>query len=156
MTITAPIQFPVKVNGRRMTASVEEEIDHPLHNCFRVRFSDGFEDIFYLDEDFLVGTNEKSVAYAKAIRLDIGNVIGLDTSRFYHIFQEIIDGIITNIWVIENDAEDNEVCYAVYYNEFYRFELKRAGDKWEAAYKSGDKINEDLVKKVGYLLDSLV
>ena len=152
-----PINFPVTVEGVPMTASVLEEIIPPYQFIFRVKFSNGFEDLFYLGETGIHGDRINSAPYAKAISMDMDQVVGLDPSRFYHIFQEKIDGLLTNVWVIEIWL-DSKTSYAVYYNRFYRFELTRQKEKWVATTtaKIYPNINFKLARKVGFLLDSLL
>jgi hypothetical protein len=117
--------------------------------------TDGYEDVFYLDEGLIEGDNkEASRPYAKAIRNDIVNVINLDTNKFYHIFQEPIDGVMTNVWVIEK-----ENAYHTHYNEYYRFELTKEDEGWKVSSQSmdpGDKIDTAIAKKVENLLTALV
>jgi hypothetical protein len=157
MSAIPPISFPVQVNGELMTASVIEEIIPPYQFIFRVRFSNGFEDLFYLGEAGTKGSNNTSAPYAKAISKDIDHVIGIDPTRFYHIFQETIDNEQTNVWVIEKDTP-NGVSYAVYYNRFYRFELKKFGRQWipSTVAKIYPQLNFELAKRIGFLLDSLL
>ena len=152
-----PINFPVLVNGVGMTASVVEEIIPPYQFIFRVKFSNGFEDRFYVGDAGVYGDRDNSTAYANAISTDIGYVIGMAPDAFYHVFQENIEGTITNVWVIERKT-DAKTSYAVYYNRFYRFELTREKGEWVATTtaKIYPNINFELAKKVGFLLDSLL
>jgi hypothetical protein len=163
MTLTTPIDFFVRVDGVSMVASVIETIDNSIFQEYRLKFSDGFQDDFTIpDEEGLLpeGTNEASKKYAKAIRIDMAIIPRIEPGRFYHVFQELIDGIQTNVWVIEQDPDPGEECYAVYYNEFYRFELYRSlGDKtWEVASRAAmaEKIDDTLAHKVGLVLNSLL
>jgi hypothetical protein len=153
----SPIEFPVRVNGLSMTARVLEEIIPPYLFTYRIRFSNGFEDLFSIGDAGVAGEKINSGPYADAIRDDIGYVPGVDPDRFYHIFQETIDGMITNVWVIERETAER-VSYAVYYNRFYRFELSRVDDKWEPSTtaKIYPNINFTLATKVGYLLDTFL
>lgn len=152
-----PIEFPVEVNGVGMTASVVEEIIPPYQFTFRIKFSNGFEDLFDVGEAGTRGKKEQSAPYAKAISLDIRSAMGLDPSRFYHIFQEEIKGKRTNVWVMEKDTATG-VAYAVYYDGFYRFEVKKFGKQWipSTVAKIYPELNLALAKKVGYLLDTLL
>jgi hypothetical protein len=157
MTDTYPISFPVTVDGEQMTASVIEEIVPPFHFIYRVRFSNGYEDLFYLGDAGIMGDRENSAVYSKALSNDIDHVVGMDPHKFYHIFQENINGVVTNIWVIERESVSG-ISYAVYYNRFYRFELTKDGDNWVASTtaKVYPNINFKLARRVGYMLDSLL
>lgn len=159
MKYAPEIVFPVTCNGKRLTASVIEEIDHPVQTVYRVSFSDGFEDTFYLDDDgSLCGTHQKAAAYAKAIRFDIGHMIGLDTNRFFYHFPEKIDGLSTNVWVIEGDDENGEPIYKVYYFDFFRFALQKQDQVWIVSHKPqfGKLPDEKMIAKVSKLLDSML
>ena len=155
MTTSPMIEFPVWVGGKPMNARVMAEEGNAVQFAFRIRFSNGYEDVFVLDEGLIEGDNkETSLPYAKAIRNDIVNVINLDTEKFYHIFQHPVDGIATNIWVIEKEG-----VYKVYYNEYYRFEVKKEDDKWIVSTTSknpDEKIDKVIAEKVKHLLTALV
>jgi hypothetical protein len=155
--IQQPISFPVRVDGEPMTASVIEEIIPSYHFIFRVRFSNGFEDFFYLGAGGIYGDQENSGPYAKALSMDIDHVLGMEPEKFYHIFQDYVDGVLTNIWIIEKRTPTQH-SYAVYYNRFYRFELTEENGKWIAftTAKIYPNLNFDLAKKVGLVLDKLL
>jgi hypothetical protein len=159
MKFQPPVQFPVFIDAKPCTAFVLEEIDHPVQTIFRVAFSDGFEDEFLMEDDGNVfGSGIVAIPYAKAIRFDIGHLIGLDPNRFYYNYPEKIEGLQTNVWVIEGEGENRESIYKVYYFEYFRFALKRVGNEWLVSHQPqhGKAPDEDMVKKVGFLLDSLL
>src|SRR5690349_5575006 len=152
MHIVEAIEFPVFVNGKPLTASLVEVDENPAQYSFRIQFSDGYEDIFTLDDGIIeANKGERSKIYIKAIRNDIMQAIGLDTSKFYHVFHDNIDGHVTNIWIIEREDENNETYYGVYYNQFYRFELRQVKEQWIWSTRSkepGATINEEIAEKV--------
>ena len=159
MVFQPPVQFPVYADGRRLTAFVLEEIDNPFRTVFRLAFSDGFEDEFLIEDDGNVyGSGIVAIPYAKAIRFDIAHVVGLDPSRFYYNYQELLDGVRTNVWVIEDEDEKNEVLFKVYYHEYFRFALKRRNHEWVISDRPlyGKEPDPLIVKKTGYMLDSLL
>jgi len=159
MKFQPAIQFPVFIDAKPSTARVLEEIDHPVQTIFRVAFSDGFEDEFMLEDDGnIYGSGIAAIPYAKAIRFDIGHIVGLDPSRFYYNYPETIDGMKTNVWVIEGDNGEGEPIYKVYYFEFFRFALQRQNDQWFVSHKPryGKEPDGGLVEKIGFLLDSLL
>jgi hypothetical protein len=149
------IEFPVHVGGKPMLATVLAEEGNAVQFAYRIRFSNGYEDLFCLDEGVIEGDNkETSVPYAKAIRNDIVNVINLDPDSFWHVFQHPVDGMATNVWVIEKEG-----AYKVYYNEYYRFELKQEQDEWIVSSSSkdpADKIDPVIAAKVETHLKALV
>ncbi|MEO6316435.1 MAG: hypothetical protein ABIU63_05405 [Chitinophagaceae bacterium] len=159
MKFQPAVQFQVVVNGHSAIASVLEEIDHPVKTIFLVAFSDGFEDEFMLEDDGNVyGSGITAIPYAKGIRFDIAHLIGLDPNRFYYSYNETIDGLRTNVWVIEGDSEARKPIYKVYYFEYFRFALQRSNDGWIVSHKPqhGREPDEKLVEKIGFLLDSLL
>jgi hypothetical protein len=149
------IKFPVQVGGKPMMATVIGEEGNPVQFVYRIRFSNGYEDTFCLDEGIIEGDNkETSAPYAKAIRNDMVNVINLDPDSFWHIFQHPIDGIATNVWVIEKEG-----CYQVFYNEYYRFELKQEENEWIVSSRSkdlSDKIDPVIAAKVEAMLRAMI
>lgn len=156
-TIPHSIDFNVSVDGQRMTASVVEEIIPSYQFIYRVRFSNGFEDLFYLGESGIRGDKTDSAPYAKAISMDMDQVVGLDTNNFYHVFEEKVNGTLTNIWVIKRENK-TKVSYAVYYNRFYRFELAKDGAHWAASTtaKIYPNINFELAARIGHMLDEML
>ena len=149
------IQFPIYVGGKPMMATVLGEEGNNVQFAYRIRFSNGYEDVFCLDEGMIEGDNkETSIPYAKAIRNDIVNVINLEPGKFWHIFQHPVDGISTNIWIIEKEG-----VYKVYYNEYYRFELVEEGNEWIVSSRlknPSDKIDPVIAEKVETHLKALV
>lgn len=159
MNMVEAIEFPTFVEGIPVTASVVEIKINPVQHCYRIEFSDGYEDVFTMDEGMIEGDNgQSSKPYIKAIRHDLPQVIGLDTNKFYHIFQDKVDGILTNIWIIEKEDEDDGTYYGVYYNGYYRFEYRQVKNEWicSTRSKAGDSINAELVEKVKLVLYSLL
>ena len=159
MLFKPPIAFPVRVDGRPMKAFVHEELDNPVQTIFKVSFSDGFEDEFIIEEDSKVyGSRIASIPYARSIRFDIAHIICLDPERFYHIFQETIDGMTANIWVLESENSDDEIIYRVFYLEYFRFALKRSGNTWVVSDipRYGKEPDPALVRKTGFLLYALL
>jgi hypothetical protein len=126
MNLTSPITFPVVVNGKLLNAIVEREIPHPIQYVFRVRFSDGHVDDFCSDEDSanIYGDLPESKPYQEAIKDDIGVIILINSEKFYHVFRDSVNGIETNIWVVEDEDKSGDICYKVYYNSFFRFQMK--------------------------------
>jgi len=159
MKFQPAVQFPVFIHTTPAIAFVLEETDHPVQTFFHVAFSDGFEDKFTLEEDGNVyGSGIASIPYARSIRFDIGNVMGLDPNRFYYNFPETIDGMKANVWVIEGEDEEGELIYKVFYFDYFRFALQRVSNVWVISHKPpyGKKPDLFMVKKVGFLLDSLL
>jgi hypothetical protein len=151
------IDFNVNVDGQRLTASVVEEIIPSYQFIYRVRFSNGFEDLFYLGEDGIRGDKAESASYAQAISMDMDQVVGLDTNNFYHVFETKVNGTLTNVWVIKRE-DKLKVSFVIYYNRFYRFELAKDGAHWAASTsaKIYPNINFELATRIGSLLDEML
>jgi len=159
MKFQPAVEFPVFIDAKPAIARVLEETDHPVQTFFHVAFSDGFEDKFTVEEDGNVyGSGIASIPYAKAIRFDIGNVMGLDPNRFYYNYPDTIDGMRANVWVIEGEGENREPLYKVFHFEYFRFALQRMNNEWIISCKPpyGKEPDPAMVKKVGFLLDSLL
>lgn len=154
------IKFPVFVNGKKLIAQAEE-VNNPVQHVYRILFSDGYSDEFLLDEDtgrLYADKKEESLPYSKALTNDFEILIVVKPNKFYHVFQEEIDGVKTNVWVIQGERQ-GRITYKVYYNSFYRFELQKLNDSWNVSdYSEANSkdIDPDLAKKVERLLYSVV
>lgn len=157
ITINPTIDFPVEVNGIKLIASIIEEIIPPYQIEFKIKFSNGYEDVFRVGEIGVEGRKDSSAPYAKAISKELPIVVGMDPNSFYHVFQYKIDGAVNNVWVIEGET-DNKTVYKVFYNRLYRFELSGEPKNWTITQSSRiyREVDEDLAMRVGYLLDSLL
>jgi hypothetical protein len=156
--IDPPVKFPASVKGELLTATVDSQVKDPEKYILHIRFSDGYADKFSLDSDGRVkGIREESKPYARALRYDIVHIIGLDTRRFYHIFQYPVYGQMVNVWIIEREVQ-GEKSYAVFYKQFYRFELVRMESRWVPFTKSKlhIEIDRNLAHKAAHLLDTLL
>jgi hypothetical protein len=156
--------FPVIVNGNKLSATVlgEEGEDRDFH--YRVGFSNQYEDVFHVVNDRLVGMRGKdSDAYAEAIKYDVGLSIGLDSDKFWYVFQELVEGEPLNVWVFEQEEEDEEeniyTTFNVHVKGKYRFHLMNVGDGWIASTKNEMPLTESdrmLAEKVEDLLIALL
>lgn len=158
MSITPPIKFNVTIDNKRIRATVTEQIIPPVLYIFNIQFENGFRDMFSVGDDLITGEQPNSEIYAQALRDDIPFIIGLDPTKFYHVFDEIIEGRPTNIWIIEREKELGIKTYAVHYKRFYRFELIWQGDKWEffTTAKIYPSINYELGEKIAGMLSTLL
>jgi hypothetical protein len=137
MKLNNPVQFPVLINGVRQTAFVDEQIGKGAQSVLHIYFSDGFEDYFYLPESGgLYGSKPEVRPYEDSLRMDGKILTTLNPHRFYHTFQERVDGIITNIWILEQESDSGRITYAVYFNNAYRFEVMKMKNKWVTFTKS--------------------
>jgi hypothetical protein len=156
MKINNPIQFPVLVNGVRKTAFMDEQIGRGAQSILHIYFSDGFEDYFYFPENGgLYGSKPDVQPYEKSLRND-GNILtAINPNRFYHIFQENIDNVMTNIWILEHESVPGMISYAVYFNNAYRFEVMKVKYKWVTFTRSlfNKEIDPFLSKRVRETLD---
>ena len=159
MLYPSPVEFPVYVEGRTLTATVKEEIDDPVNTAFRVAFSDGFEDVFLLEheEGKVYGSDKDSIPYAKAIRYDLSQVVELDTGLFWNVFQHEMNGEIVNVWVVESHHDAKKI-YLLYYKDEFRFALIKEEMQWEFVEQPQQISEADkaLVIRTGFMLDSLL
>jgi hypothetical protein len=155
MKFDPPIQFPVRVSGKRIIANVEKQIGSTDQFVLDIRFSDGFFDTFHLNEDGnIFGTSDRSKPYELSLRRDITILIGMDKNRSYYVLEEMLDNVITNIWIFDRSTSTT-ILYAVYYNNIYRFELKRNNNTWIAFSKSrlSPVINQTIRERVEEFLN---
>lgn len=156
--------FPAVVNGTKLSATVLGEEGEGRDFHYRVLFSDHYEDVFHVVDDRLVGLRGKdSEAYAEAIKYDVGHSIGLDSDRFWYVFQESIEGQAINIWVFEGEEEDEEentyATYNVHYKGKYHFHLLKVADEWIMSTRKEGPLSESdklIAEKVEDLLIALL
>jgi hypothetical protein len=159
MKIYNPIRFPVIVNGVRKTAFMDEQIGKGVQSILHIYFSDGFEDYFYFPENGgLYGSKSDVEPYEASLSNDGKILTAINPNRFYHIFQENIENVITNIWILENESVPGKISYAVYFNNAYRFEVMKVKDKWVTFTKSlfNKEIDPLLSKRVRETLDMVL
>src|SRR5438477_434846 len=111
---TQEIKFPVNVNGKKLIATAEEDHTDPIQRVYNITFSDGYQDDFLIDEESgtAIGNNkEKSKLYARGLSNDLHILMIIDPIKFYHIFQENVHGINTNVWVIEDENDQKTKVY---------------------------------------------
>jgi hypothetical protein len=159
MKIYNPIRFPVIVNGVRKTAFMDEQIGKGVQSILHIYFSDGFEDYFYFPENGgLYGSKSDVEPYEASLSNDGKILTAINPNRFYHIFQENIENVITNIWILENESVPGKISYAVYFNNAYRFEVMKVKDKWVTFTKSlfNKEIDPFLSKRVRETLDLIL
>ena len=158
LTFVSPaINFQCDVHGKKITANLIGEIDDPLYCCYRIKFSDGYQDNFYvLTGGFVEGdVKDKSAAYAFAIKDDLRALDGFTHDKEIHCIRKMIDGSVTNVWIIE-DNTDGEQTFRIFYKGDYRFEMKKEGSKWLAKTKrvvEPEMINDELAAEIGRLID---
>ncbi len=156
--------FTVSVAGKEERAYVlaEEGEDRDFH--YRVKFSDGYEDVFHLVEDKLVGLQgTSSDAYANAIKYDVHHYIGLNTDAFWYVFREQVGDEMVNVWIFEEEDEDEDrnlsTSWNVHYKKEYRFHLMKVGDTWMVSNRDGKNIpavDRELSKKVEFVLKTIL
>jgi hypothetical protein len=132
----ANISFPALVAGHWQSAMVLPGPWYGSLTEFSIRFSDGHEDIFSLpdeEEELPLFLKPGSLPYAEALRHDLPVLAVAEPGRFLHVMPELLDGLRTNVWLVERDPEaGEEECIAVYYGGHYRFECCRMGDlQWQ-------------------------
>ena len=151
------IQFPAIVKGARLIATVEEKITDPGYFA-RIRFSDGFIDQFTITRNGRVkGTKLRARPYALAIRFDINHIFKIVPGKFFHVFQHPIRGNYINVWILEREAVPGQISYAVFYRQFYRFELVRFDNKWVPFTKSNlfPEVDQELITKIQSVLSKV-
>lgn len=132
MKLNPPIQFPVLVNGIRKTAFLDAQAGKDGQSFLHIYFSDGYEDFFFQPENGgLYGSKPESRPYEDSLRMDSTILPLINSKRFYYTFQEVTDGIMTNIWIQEIESVPGKISYAIYFNNSYRFEvMMKVKSRW--------------------------
>lgn len=156
--------FTVVVAGKVQRAYIlaEEGEDRDFH--YRVRFEDGYEDVFHEVQGELLGLRgAESAAYAEAIKYDVHHYIGLNTDAFWYVFREQVGDEVVNVWIFEEEEEDEEenlsTSWNVHYKKEYRFHLMKVGDIWMVSNRNGKDIpavDRELSKKVEFVLKTIL
>src|SRR5688500_8745567 len=109
MSCETIFSFPVLINGKPFTATVVSEEGEGRDFYYRVQFSDGYEDVFHVENDEMVGLRgNTSKPYAEAIKYDVHHYIGLNSDNFWDVFSYEMDGEKINVWIFEEEDEDEE------------------------------------------------
>lgn len=138
---------------------MDEQIGKGAQSILHVYFSDGFEDYFYFPENGgLYGSKPDVQPYEESLRNDGTILTTINPSRFYYTFQESIDGVMTNIWILEHNSVPDTISYAVYFNNAYRFEVMKVKHKWVTFTKSlfNKEIDPFLSQRVREVLDQVI
>ena len=156
--------FTVSVSGKEERAYVLGEEGEGRDFHYRVKFSDSYEDVFHVVDDKLVGMRgASSDPYAEAIKYDIHHYIGLNTDAFWYVFREQVGDEIVNVWIFEEEDEDDEetlsTSWNVHYKKEYRFHLMKVDDNWMVSNryeKNIPAIDRELSKKVEFILKTIL
>ena len=154
--LAQPVSFECTVENNVITATVLAIIEHPIHPAYRVKFSDGHEDDFYImEEGGAVGEKKnESVKYSKAISDDLHSFYGLVPDMAIGHFKWLIDETPANIWVKEFNIF-NQHYFSVNYFGFSLCCLEGKKGAWQlkpGAYKD-PMVTEDLIAYVGLFID---
>lgn len=156
-----PIKFECQVNGKKLLAEVETKALEWGKFEFVTKFSDGFCDTFFHDEES--GTwepeRDKRATYLKKIKDDLSALVFYPAFKHYLNFRHKIGNQLVNIWVFEAEMERSNVVYTVYYNGSYRFEMKKVRGAWHAKTVKQDQpeiIDGELVDKIGKMIDEKI
>lgn len=158
------LNFTVKVAGKEERAYILAEEGEGRDFHYRVKFSDGYEDVFHEIDGILVGLRGKeSEPYAEAIKYDVHHYIGLNTDEFWYVFRDQVGDEIVNVWIFEEEDEDEEgnlsTSWNVHYKKEYRFHLMKADDTWMVSNRYGKDIpgvDRELSHKVELVLKTLL
>ncbi|MEP7377861.1 MAG: hypothetical protein ABI675_30965 [Chitinophagaceae bacterium] len=163
MILDKPIKFSCLVDGKNLEAELLESIEHPIQHAFRIRFSDGYEDEFWGDPftpNWWEGSIRKKSRHLAAIKEDLNSIISIHDGFKAFCLRWKIDGIMTNVWVIENiRLEDEQLSgspYSVRCNSGYRFSMIKSNGKWMAKsirVIDSEEVNTLLVAEIGKLID---
>lgn len=162
ISIFPPIEFPCIVNGKRLTAKITHEEDHPTSTVYYLTFSDGYKTSFFSIEHEL-GFYEEGKGYsdyAKAVAGDLKCVGGFRLDKELYCIPMDESGENKNVW-IKQDADMNNK-YGVYTPgkeisfRFYVMRTEKNG--WAAGHPHPKEILTDadniLATKVCKLIDS--
>ncbi|HVZ55474.1 MAG TPA: hypothetical protein VG870_02350 [Chitinophagaceae bacterium] len=153
--LEAPVPFYCRVNDRALTARLVALVDHPVHPAFRIAFSDGCQDNFYVGESGAVVGEQGLTPYAAAIGDDLLSLLGFQGQGELYSLRWNLNGFYINIWVIGPRSGDPPV-YKVYFQRHCRLELRKSGAGWE--YRCAANLDpgtgpEKLAAEIGRLID---
>jgi hypothetical protein len=159
MRLHFPIEIVTTLYDKKMPALIFEAMPDTDNSRFKVRFEDGYEDIFSLaGEDGTlgpIGGKLDWLPYSTAIRPDLLIISYLKEGQQVNVFRHVIDGVETNVWV----AEERGFHY-VYYNQYCRFKFDKNTEtnNWRILDNfNGDiNVNLDLVQIAGSVIETKI
>ena len=157
--------FPAIVNGKEQAATVLSEEGGGLGHLFRIRFSDGYEDLFSTKDGKPYGLKgEASQPYADAAGNDMYNFLRWVPEHFWTVLPyETADGPV-NIWIFDEleEAPDDEggpyYSCNVYVGSEYRFHMMYVVDGYYPVKRNNGPLTDDdqfLAEFVNMFLESI-
>jgi len=155
-----PIEITLNVKGKEKPAIIFGVVPGSNGKGFRVRFSDGFEDIFYLagEEDTLgpLGRKEGWQPYGEALHGDLVIVSLLEPGQFFKVFRHGSKDTRINVWVTEEFPGRGRNLFYVFYDQYCRFRFTLDEQRGEAVADnmfSGEvEIDQQIMEKAGQLI----
>lgn len=130
-----PISFPVNVVGIRQQATVLADVSDMASFRYRVRFEDGFEDIFTIIEGPEISIEGKKNGfeyYASALLSDLYILTNIEPVIFFYTLPMMLEGESINVWLMQEEPTlGDEECVMVSYNQRLQFELYLADGSWK-------------------------
>ena len=139
-----PLSFPVDVVGLLQQATVLEDLSDISCYKYKVRFSDGTEDIFTIIEEPELYIKASKVGYdhyASSLLDDVYELTKIIPGLFFYVLPSSIAGEAINVWMVEEEPDPGEKdCVMVSYKRKLRFQLYLANEEtgWkvrELSYK---------------------
>jgi hypothetical protein len=164
MSCETIFSFGVLIDGKPFTATVINEEGEGRDFYYRVQFSDGYEDVFHEENGEMVGLRgDTSKPYSDAIKYDVHHYIGLNSDNFWDVFPYEMDGEKINIWIFEEEDEDEQenlsTSWNVHYKKEYRFHMMNVGGIWMVSNRNGKDIpaiDRELSKTVEHYLKTVL
>jgi hypothetical protein len=151
-----PISFECKVDDQILIATVYATISHPIHPAYKVMFSDGYEDDFYMIEEAgAVGLKQKeSARYGKAVTDDLHSFYSLIPGEAIGHFKWLIDGKSDNIWITEKNIFNKQLFGAKYKGSILCCLEGKKGDwKLKPGAFRDPMATDDLIAYIGLFID---
>jgi hypothetical protein len=141
------------VNGKQLPAMIFER----ENKSYRVRFNNGFEDVFTLvgEDDNLdpIGTKPGWQTYSPGLLNELRILRDLDDGQFVKVFTHVINEKIINVWIVKQDGEQPGDAYYIYFDGRCQFKMMKPGKTLEIThYDSDEEINLRIAEMVVKLL----
>ncbi|MDP4262872.1 MAG: hypothetical protein Q8941_10100 [Bacteroidota bacterium] len=111
-----------------------------------------------MNDDVFKGELPGSRAYSEAIAQDMSIMAFYQPGKIFRNFRHVVKKEV-NVWVQESNEENELATFSVHYFGRCQFWLHKIEGEWELILPAVNENGQDdaeLVRRVGYLLDSLL
>jgi hypothetical protein len=148
--ISPALRFLCQLNNRLLCVTVKGKIESRNHTIYRLRFSDGYESDFILqDESGRWKDGGGDTEYSRAVHRELNALRGFENYPCYYCFGIEINGILSNVFAV-NTSDFDASFFDIYYHGGYKFSVVKKGNGWHRGKRipTGEDIDEEVAASV--------